>query len=96
MRDGRSGPKCTHAICARCSQTAQNPGKSMTQAADSREERLEDVAIAAGVLAQAVQDAPDRALETVDTPCTTADVVLDDQAADVVLHYDGVTIHLRR
>jgi hypothetical protein len=68
----------------------------MTKTADSREERLEDVVIAAGVLVQAIKDAPDRALETVDTPCTTADVVLDDQAADVVLHYDDVMIHLRR
>jgi len=63
---------------------------------ETAEERLEEVAIAAGVLLRAVKDAPDRALETVDTPCTTADVALDEGAADVVLHFDDATVHVRR
>jgi len=59
--------------------------------------RLKDVANAAGTLLQAIEEAPNRVLEGVDAVVSgPATVVIDDDAADVVLHEDGVTIHLRR
>jgi len=76
--------------------TTHSLGFSMTHSTDTRQEHLRNVAIVAGVLLQAVEEAPDRALETVEVPSHTADVVLDENGADIVIQQDGVTVHVRR
>jgi len=46
-------------------------------------------------LLDAVQSAPSRAIETIETAFGRADVVLDEGGADVVLHDRDVTVHVR-
>jgi hypothetical protein len=58
--------------------------------------KVHDLARAASLLLDAVQSAPNRAIETVETCYGRADVVLDEEGADVVLHDRDVTVHLRR
>jgi hypothetical protein len=58
--------------------------------------KVHDLARAASLLLDAVDEAPPRTIETVETAFGRADVVLDDQGADVVLHDRDVTVHLRR
>lgn len=60
-----------------------------------RDMRTKDVANAAGLLAEATRSAPDRSLKTVSTPYGDADVILDNNGADVVLHDEQVTVHVR-
>lgn len=57
--------------------------------------RTKDVANAAGLLARAARSAPDRDLKTVSTPYGNADVILDEKGADVVLHDENMTVHVR-
>ena len=62
---------------------------------DQETMRVKDVANAAGIIADAVRNARARDLRTVSTPYGPADVILDDDAADVVLRERGVTVHVR-
>lgn len=62
---------------------------------DTEQRRIEDVANAAAILLGAVEDAPDRALDEVETLYADALVALDDDAADVTLHEEGATVHVR-
>lgn len=58
--------------------------------------KVHDLARAASLLLDAVQSAPSRAIETIETAFGRADVVLDEGGADVVLHDRDVTVHVRR
>jgi len=58
--------------------------------------RTQDLARAAALVLDAVDEAPDRTMQTVDTAFGRADVILDGQAADVVLHDRNATVHVRR
>ena len=61
------------------------------------EMRVRDVVNAAATVAEAVHQAPDRALQAVETGLAgRADVVVDEQAVDVVLHDRNATVHIRR
>ena len=55
-----------------------------------------DLARAAALVLDAVDEAPDRAMQTVDTAFGRADVVVDEDAVDVVLHDRAATVHVRR
>lgn len=67
----------------------------MSSAEEQR--RLSDIANAAAILAEAIGAIDGRGMETVDSEVGgRADVILDDDAADVVLHRRGVTVHVRR
>jgi len=58
--------------------------------------RLKDATRAAVLLLDAVDEAPDRSLTTVQTAFGSADVVKDEAGMDVVLHDRDVTVHVRR
>jgi diaminopimelate epimerase len=60
-----------------------------------RDLRTKDVANAAAVLLDAVQNAPGRDSVTVSTPHGPVDVVLDNAGADVVLRGRDATVHVR-
>jgi len=55
---------------------------------------VSDVAHAAAIIASVVETVPERELQSVPIPNGTADVILDDAGADVVLP-GGVTVHVR-
>jgi hypothetical protein len=63
---------------------------------EETELKTKDVANAAAVLLDAVENAPGRDLSTLSTPYGPVDVVLDNAGADVVLHDRDVTVHVRR
>ena len=58
--------------------------------------KTKDLANSAAIVAEAARNAPARDLDAVRTPYGEATVILDDNGADVVLHRQNVTVHIRR
>lgn len=59
------------------------------------EHKLKDLARSAALVLDAVDEAPDRALTTVETAFGTAFVVMDGNAVDIDLHDRAATVHVR-
>jgi hypothetical protein len=57
--------------------------------------KTSDVAYAAGLLMEAVREAPSRDLTSISTPYGEATVILDGQAADVEIPGKEATVHVR-
>lgn len=57
--------------------------------------KTKDVGHAAGLLVEAIREAPDRDLTTISTPYGQATVILDETSADVEIPGKEATVHVR-
>jgi len=57
--------------------------------------KMSDVAYAAGLLMEAVREAPSRDLTSISTPYGKATVILDEEAVDVEIPAKEATVHVR-
>jgi len=73
-----------------------NLRKLMAPMTEAQENRLRDLLNAAGVLAEALERAPETDTVTLDEALDSGTVLVDEHGADVVLQVHDVTVHVRK
>lgn len=73
-----------------------NLRKLMAPMTEAQENRLRDLLNAAGVLAEALERAPQTDAVALDEALDSGTVLVDEHGADVVLQVHDVTVHVRK